>query len=119
MKHRISTKRIYEPPAPDDGTRVLVDRIWPRGFSKQAAALDLWLKEIAPSTGLRKWYGHKPERWPEFEKRYESELAHHHAELDQLAALARKGSVTLLFAAHDAERSNAEVIKRHLSRRGS
>jgi uncharacterized protein YeaO (DUF488 family) len=117
MTERIQIKRVYEPASPKDGMRVLVDRIWPRGLRKEAASLDLWLKEIAPSTELRKWYGHKPERWPEFRKRYEKELSHHPDELAQLAHLVRKGRVTLLCAAHDAEHSNAAVLERYLTKR--
>lgn len=117
MKSQVMTKRVYEPASPQDGTRVLVDRIWPRGFRKEAGALDLWLKEIAPSTELRKWYGHKPERWPEFKRRYEEELADRQAELQNLKGLVRKGPVTLLYAAHDGERSNAEVLRQYLARR--
>lgn len=115
--HEIRTKRVYEPASPSDGTRVLVDRIWPRGLRKEDAALSLWLKEIAPSTTLRKWYGHDPQRWPEFKTRYEKELAGRRTELEELMRLARAGPVTLLYAAHDGERSNAEVLKRYVSRR--
>jgi len=119
MSSKIMTRRVYEPPSPEDGTRVLVDRIWPRGLSKERASIDLWLKEIAPSTALRKWYGHEPERWPEFRKRYQAELAGHEAELKELIGFARKGALTLLYAAHDGERSNAEVLKEYLARRVS
>ena len=119
MSGKVRTKRVYEDASPRDGTRVLVDRIWPRGLRKESASVDLWLKEIAPSTELRKWYGHNSERWAEFKKRYETELADHTDELKQLIALARKGPVTLLFAAHDGERSNAEVLKQYLGRRVS
>jgi uncharacterized protein YeaO (DUF488 family) len=108
-------KRIYEPPSAEDGARILVDRIWPRGITKEAAALDLWLKDIAPSTDLRKWYGHEVEKWPEFRKRYKAELTAHKSELEQLIGFAQKGAVTLLYAAHDAEHSNAEVLKEYLS----
>jgi uncharacterized protein YeaO (DUF488 family) len=114
MDHPLRTKRVYEPAAPEDGTRVLVDRIWPRGLSREAAALDLWLKEVAPTTALRKWFGHAPERWEEFRRRYEAELAHRQDALEALAGLMRKGAVTLLYAAHDAERNNAEALRRHL-----
>jgi len=117
MNDRVMTKRVYEPASPRDGTRVLVDRIWPRGLRKEAGTLDLWLKEIAPSTELRKWYGHEPERWPEFKRRYEKELADRQAELEKLAGLVRKGPVTLLYAARDGERSNAEVLRQYLARR--
>jgi uncharacterized protein YeaO (DUF488 family) len=114
MKLRIQMKRIYEPASAEDGARVLVDRIWPRGIKKEAAALDLWLKDIAPSTNLRKWYGHKPEKWLEFRKRYKAELTAHKSELEQLIGMVRKGAVTLLYAAHDGEHSNAEVLKEYL-----
>lgn len=114
MVATLRTKRIYDHPAADDGTRVLVDRIWPRGVTKQAAAVDHWLKDIAPSTDLRKWFGHEPERWPEFQQRYRSELEANQAAVGELRALAGKGAVTLLFAARDAERNNAEVIKAYL-----
>lgn len=117
MSRKVRTKRVYETPAAEDGTRVLVDRIWPRGLRKRSAAIDLWLKEIAPSTGLRKWYGHKPERWAEFKKRYQAELVNRGVELKQLAALIRKGPVTLVYAARDGERSNAEALKQYLARR--
>jgi uncharacterized protein YeaO (DUF488 family) len=110
-------KRIYEPPAVADGARILVDRIWPRGIKKETAALDLWLKDIAPSTDLRKWYGHKPEKWPEFRRQYKAELSAHKSELEQLIGFVRKGAVTLLYAAHDGDHSNAEVLKEYLLRR--
>jgi len=117
MNPQVMTKRVYAPASPQDGTRVLVDRIWPRGLRKESAALDLWLKEIAPSTELRKWYGHRPERWSEFKTRYEKELAHRQAELEKLIGLVRDGPVTLLYAAHDGERSNAEALRQYLRRR--
>lgn len=115
MSRQVRIKRVYEPASPEDGVRVLVDRIWPRGLRKDAASLDLWLKGIAPSTALRQWYGHKPDRWPEFKRRYEEELAGHQAELDELVRLVRKGPVTLLYAARDGERSNAAVLKQYLT----
>jgi uncharacterized protein YeaO (DUF488 family) len=95
---------------PDDGTRILVDRLWPRGLSKADAAIDLWLKDIAPSTELRRWFGHDPNRWPEFRQRYQRELAEHTAELDQLRALAGQGIVTLLFGARDEQHNDAVVL---------
>jgi uncharacterized protein YeaO (DUF488 family) len=116
MVASLRTKRIYDQPAADDGTRVLVDRIWPRGITKQAAAIDHWLKDIAPSTDLRKWFGHEPERWPEFQQRFRSELEANPAAVGALRKLAAgEGTVTLLFAARDAERNNAEVIKAYLT----
>lgn len=114
---KLRIKRVYEPAAPEDGMRVLVDRIWPRGLTKEDAALDLWMKEVAPSNELRKWYAHREERWPEFEKRYREELKGREAELEELTGLMRKGPVTLLYAARDGERSNAMVLQHVLARR--
>jgi len=111
---RVSLKRAYAAPSRDDGTRVLVERLWPRGLSKERAAIDRWLKDLAPSAGLRKWYGHKPERWPEFRSRYREELRTRKdagAALAVLAELARKGRVTLVFAATDVARSSAAVLR--------
>jgi len=103
-------KRIYDDPAPDDGRRVLVDRVWPRGVSKERAALDLWCKDVAPSTELRKWYGHDPAKQPEFAARYRTELAAQPA-ADALADLrATAGTLTLLTATHDLELSQARVL---------
>ena len=113
-KH-IKIKRVYEAPAASDGTRVLVDRLWPRGLSKTDAAVDHWSKDLAPSAALRKWFGHKPERWDEFRKRYRSELANHAAEVDELQKLARKGTVTLLFGAHDEAHNNAVALMEFIS----
>src|SRR4051794_20919599 len=103
MSHRLSIKRIYEPAAAGDGQRVLVDRLWPRGMSKDAAALDLWLKEIAPSRELLKWFGHDPARWQEFRLRYRAELDGNEAAVAQLLRLLENGDVTLLYGARDAE----------------
>ena len=113
----IRLKRVYDPPAADDGARVLIDRLWPRGLSKDSVAFDLWPKEIAPSNELRRWYGHAPERWPEFRERYKAELQQAGEALDRLLALCREGRVTLLFAARDAERANAVVLKEVLEAR--
>jgi uncharacterized protein YeaO (DUF488 family) len=110
----IRIKRVYEPPEAADGTRVLVDRLWPRGLDKRE--IDRWLKEIAPSTELRRWFGHQPERWPEFRWRYAAELQQRPELLEELRALAEKGPVTLLFAARDAERNNAVVLRDLLER---
>ena len=107
----IRIKRIYEPPAPEDGTRILVDRLWPRGMARAEARLDEWLKEIAPSDGLRQWFGHDPGRWEEFRERYRRELAGNGESLARLKALAATGTVTLLFAARDEEHNNATVLK--------
>ena len=109
---RVALKRIYEEPEPSDGTRVLVERLWPRGFSKKRARVDLWLKEISPSSELRTWYGHDPEKFAEFRRRYETELGSEtgQAALARLRELAKQGPVTLVFAAHDIEHSNAVVL---------
>lgn len=107
----IKLKRAYEPPASDDGTRILIDRLWPRGVKKVDAAIDEWMKEIAPSTELRKWFGHDPERWPEFRRRYKSEIRQHAEQLDRLRSLAHHGRVTLVFSAHDEAHNDAVVLK--------
>ncbi len=113
----IRLKRAYEPPASDDGTRVLIDRLWPRGVKKADAAIDEWMKEIAPSTTLRKWFGHDPERWSEFRRRYKSEIRHHRDELERLRALAQRGRITLVFSAHDEAHNDAVVLKEMLLER--
>lgn len=107
----IKIKRIYDPPATGDGRRVLIDRLWPRGVAKDGVKLDEWLKEIAPSDELRKWFGHDPARWEEFRTRYREELKLHGKLLERLRAEAAKGTVTLLFAAKDEEHNNAVVLK--------
>jgi uncharacterized protein YeaO (DUF488 family) len=107
----VRLKRAYEPPAPDDGARILVDRLWPRGVSKADAALDQWMKDIAPSTELRKWFGHDSARWEEFRRRYTREMHGHADLLDQLRALARQGPITLVFSAHDALHNDAVVLR--------
>ncbi len=114
----IRTKRIYEPRDPSDGIRVLVDRLWPRGIAKSKAAIDAWLKEIAPSDDLRRWFAHEPSRWPEFQKRYRAELRTPgcRAHLDRLRAMARKRTVTLVFAARDEEHNNARALASILNR---
>jgi DNA-3-methyladenine glycosylase len=107
----IATRRVYEPRSGGDGYRVLVDRLWPRGLSRQAAQIDLWLRDIAPSTALRKWYSHLVDRWPEFRERYLVELEGHTELLDLLQDLERHhGAVTLLFAARDEAHNEAAVI---------
>ena len=107
----IRLKRAYEAPAPDDGTRILIDRLWPRGVRKDDAALDQWAKELAPSTELRQWFAHDPARWPEFKIRYADELRQHGDQLRQLRALARTGPVTLVYSAHDEVHNNAVVLR--------
>jgi len=112
----IRLKRVYDKPAKADGRRVLVDRIWPRGLKKKEARVDEWLKELAPGTGLRKWFGHDPVRWNEFKKRYSAELDDQRERVKQLAGEASKRTVTLLFAAKDTEHNNAVALKEHLKR---
>ena len=112
----VRLKRVYEAPSPRDGARVLVDRLWPRGLSKAKAKIDRWMKEIAPSDGLRKWFGHDPAKWGEFRKRYRAELKSNRERVDELARFARRGSVTLLYAAHDEEHNNAAVLLEFLRR---
>ena len=109
----VALKRVYDEPESGDGTRVLVERLWPRGLSKERAHVDFWLKEIAPSRELRTWFGHDPEKFAEFRRRYETELASQtgQAALAQLRELAKQGPVTLVFAAHDTEHSNAVVLR--------
>ncbi len=109
----VALKRVYDEPEPSDGTRVLVERLWPRGLSKERAHIDLWLKEIAPSNELRKWYNHEPEKFAEFRRRYEAELESGAGQeaLAKLRELARQGPVTLVLAAHDTEHSNAAVLQ--------
>src|SRR5512132_503642 len=104
---RVRLKRAYLPAAATDGTRVLVDRLWPRGIRKSAAAIDLWIKDVAPSTALRKWFGHDPARWLEFRHRYAAELRGHRDGLAGLRALARRKTVTLVFAARDERHNDA------------
>ncbi len=114
----IRLKRVYEPPLDEDGFRVLVDRLWPRGVSKERAALDLWLKDVGPSNALRKWYGHVPERWAEFQERYRAELAGNDA-FGELVRVAKEHKVvTLLFGARDEERNEAVVLRELLEGAG-
>ena len=107
-------KRVYDPPARSDGYRVLVDRIWPRGLGKDKAHVDLWLKEVAPSTELRKWFAHEPGKWEAFLQRYRDELARQPAALARLAALAGAGRVTLLFGAREPRHNHAVALKAFL-----
>ncbi|MDQ2716484.1 MAG: DUF488 domain-containing protein [Chloroflexota bacterium] len=111
-KVSVSMKRAYDEPEAGDGTRVLVDRLWPRGLSKERARIDLWLKEIAPSNDLRTWFAHDPAKFAEFRQRYEAELRSEEGQqaLQQLRDLAKQGPLTLVFAARDAEHSNAAVL---------
>lgn len=114
MDYVLQTKRIYEPAATSDGVRILVDRIWPRGVTKAAAALDLWLKDVAPSTDLRKWFAHQPDRWTEFQRRYLLELETS-AAIAELRALVDAGPVTLLYAAKDVDHNEAVALAAFLN----
>ena len=107
----VKLKRAYEEPSSDDGVRILIDRLWPRGISKKGAALDLWMKEIAPSDELRKWFHHEPDRWSEFQQRYRSEVDANQPLLDQLRSMARKGPITLVYSARNEEQNNATALK--------
>lgn len=110
-------KRAYEPASPDDGCRVLVERLWPRGVSKERAEIDAWLKDVAPSAELRKWYAHDPERWKEFCRRYWVELRSNREAVDELRKKGREGKVTLIYATHDVEHSGALALKQFLTPR--
>lgn len=107
----VQIKRAYEPPAPEDGTRILIDRLWPRGVKKETLALDQWMKELAPSTELRQWFGHDPALWTGFRERYAAELEPHAEQIHALRALARKGTITLVYGAHDEAHNNAVVLR--------
>ena len=114
----IKLKRAYDTPAPEDGMRILVDRLWPRGLSKQRAAIDQWMKDISPSTKLRQWFGHDPSRWDEFRRRYATEVHQHPELLDQLRSLARKGQITLVYSASDEVHNDAVALRHVILGRG-
>ena len=107
----VRLKRAYEPPARTDGTRILIDRLWPRGMTKKSAAIDEWFKDIAPSTTLRQWFGHDPARWQEFRRRYAREVREHHDQVERLRTLALQGPITLVFSAHDEIHNDAVVLR--------
>jgi uncharacterized protein YeaO (DUF488 family) len=111
----VKIKRVYDPVSPDDGKRVLVDRLWPRGIKKEKAQIDEWLKEISPSNELRKWYSHDPAKWAEFKKRYKKELAEKSELLKKIKAEAKKQTVTLLFSTKELELNNAVALKEILN----
>ena len=113
----IRLKRAYEDAATDDGRRVLVERLWPRGVTKEKAALDLWLKDVAPSRDLRTWFGHDPAKWPEFRRRYREELDGREDEVAQLMDLSREGTVTFVYGARDEEHNAAVVLKEYVEER--
>lgn len=112
---QISLKRAYDAPSTHDGARILVDRLWPRGLARESARIDVWLKSIAPSDELRNWYGHDPQKWPEFRQRYFAELDAGQDALNELRSHLGKGKVTLLYAARETEHNNAVALKEYLS----
>lgn len=111
---KLQIKRAYDAPEKTDGIRILVDRLWPRGLSRDRADVDLWLKDIAPSAELRRWFAHQPERWPEFRRRYFTELDRHPEIVAGLRAALGKGTVTLLYAAKDTQYNNAQALLEYL-----
>ena len=115
---KIKIKRVYEQPDKDDGMRILVDRLWPRGLTQEKAAVALWLKELAPSTELRKSFGHDPEKWRSFRRRYETELRHNDDLIKLLKQKAREGTVTLVYGARDQKHNEALVLKQFLGKVG-
>ena len=111
----LKIKRIYEPVEKEDGFRILVDRLWPRGLTKEKAAIDLWLKDIAPSTELREWFAHDPEKWKEFQNKYLKELKENKEAVDTLKGHLKKGTITFLYAAKDEAHNEAQVLKDYFS----
>lgn len=111
----IRLKRAYDPPSPDDGRRVLVDRLWPRGLKKEEARLDAWMKEVGPSTALRQWFNHEPEKWDEFKRRYFSELAGRPKEVNELRREANGGTLTLVYASKHEKFNNAAALREYLA----
>ncbi len=112
----IKIKRIYEPSSTDDGKRIYIDRLWPRGMKKEEVKIDEWLKEISPSDALRKWFGHDPSKYAEFKRRYTKELEKHSETLERIRKEGKKETVTLLFSAKDVEHNNATVMREILSK---
>lgn len=117
--HEIRLKRAYEAPGPNDGIRILIDRLWPRGITKEDAAIDHWFRDLAPSSELRRWFGHKAERWDEFQRRYAVELSHHEERIAELLRLARDAPVTLVFAARNEKHNNAVALRNILRDRST
>lgn len=115
----IRLKRAYEDPTPDDGLRILVERLWPRGLSKERAAVNLWLKDIAPSPELRRWFGHDPTKWEEFQQRYWAELDANRDAVAELWQKAKKGPITFIYAARDEQHNGALALKEYLRHRHS
>jgi uncharacterized protein YeaO (DUF488 family) len=114
----IKIKRIYDPPTEDDGFRILVDRLWPRGLTKEKANVDLWLKEIAPSDQLRKWYAHDPKKWAEFKKKYSKELDQKIDLIDQIVKKTKEGDLTLLFSSKEEKLNNAVALREYIETKG-
>ncbi len=114
--HKVQVKRAYEPPSDHDGVRILVDRLWPRGLNKTRASVDLWLKDVAPSVQLRRWFKHQPEGWPEFMRRYSEELDAKQTAVAALRGAIRHGRVTLLFGARNTKRNNAVALCAYLTK---
>ena len=114
---RARVKRVYDPPSRQDGRRILVDGLWPRGVNRKTARIDEWARDLAPSTRLRQWFGHDPARWPEFQKRYRAELRTRSDRLAWLAGLARRGRITLVYAARDPDHNNARALQRLIAKR--
>lgn len=113
---KIKLKRVYENPSKDDGTRLLIDRLWPRGIKKENLKIDAWLKQVAPSTDLRKWYSHDLEKWPEFKKKYAAELKEHPEVLKPIKEALKKGTVTLLFSSKEVAHNHATFLKEYLEK---
>jgi len=112
----IKLKRAYDEPEKSDGFRILVERLWPRGVTKEKAGIDLWMKDIAPSTELRKWYSHDVEKWPEFKKRYRQELKDNKGVVAELKSIVSEKDVTFIYAAHDEEHNSAVVLKEYIEK---
>ena len=110
----LQIKRVYETPSREDGMRILVERLWPRGFTKEKAAIDRWMKDIAPSAELRKWFAHDPAKWEAFRKKYHNELKHNPAAVETLRQHLRQGTVTLVYAAHDQQHNGTLALKEFL-----
>ena len=113
----LALKRVYDKALPEDGVRFLVERLWPRGIKKTDLRLDDWLKDVAPSAALRRWFSHDPQKWTEFQKRYSAELDSHPEACEQIRSAARHGLVTLVYSSHDTEHNNAVALKEYLSAR--
>ncbi len=113
---KVKIKRVYELPQDQDGQRILIDRLWPRGLTKEKARIDLWLKDVAPSTELRKWFNHEPEKWPEFQKRYSKELSNNQTTINELLLKIKNSNVTLVYSAKDELHNDAVLLKSYLEK---